>query len=137
MKTADTQAKILVIDDDPDFLKLVSLMLESTPYSVITANNPQEGKEKLFAERPDLILLDIMMDTLFDGYSFCHAVKTSPEFNDFKDTPVIFVSAVKDTAGSRFAFPLQEQGLKGPDDYMDKPVEAEELVARIEKLLNR
>ena len=126
--------KILIVDDDPDFLKLTTLMLESTPYDVVTANNPKEGKEKLLSEKPDLLLLDIMMDSLFDGYSLCNDIKTSKEYEEFKDTPIIFVSAVKKIAGSRFAIDLNEQGLQGSDDYLDKPVQADELIARIKKL---
>ena len=137
MKTNDPKAKILVIDDDPDFIKVVSMMLESGQYTVITAKNPEEGKEKLFAEKPDLILLDIMMDSLFDGYSLCNDIKTSEEYEEFKATPVIFCSAVKDRTGSRFNFGTDEQGLAGPDDYLDKPVRADDLLARIEKLLKK
>jgi len=137
MKTSDPKAKILVVDDDPDFIKVVSIMLKSGPYTVVTAKNPQEGKEKLFSEKPDLILLDIMMDSLFDGYSLCNDIKTSEEYEEFKATPVIFCSAVKDITGSRFNFGSDEQGLVGPDDYIDKPVQSDDLFARIEKLLKK
>ena len=129
------QEKILIIDDDPDFIKLTTLMLESEPYQVVTANNPKEGKKKLLTEKPDLILLDIMMDSMFDGYSLCNDIKTAKEYEEFKDTPIIFVSAVKKIAGSIFAIDLDEQGLRGPDDYLDKPVQANELITRIKKLL--
>jgi len=129
--------KILVIDDDPDFLAAVTPILKSALYEVVTASNPQEAKEKIFAEKPDLILLDIMMDSLFDGFSLCHAIKTSREFREFKDTPIIFVSAVKEVAGTRFQFKGEEQGMAGPDDYIDKPVDPADLLARIEKLLKK
>ncbi len=131
------KAKILVIDDDPDFIAAVTPILESALYVVVPASNPGEGKEKIFSEKPDLILLDIMMDSLFDGFSLCHAIKTSKEYKEFKDTPIIFVSAVKEMTGSRFQFNAQEQGMVGPDDYMDKPVKPDDLTARIEKLLKR
>ena len=136
MNNNKPHAKILIIDDDPDFIKLTTLMLESAPYQVVTANDPAEGKEKLSTEKPDLILLDIMMDSMFDGYSLCNDIKTAKEYEEFKETPIIFVSAVKKIAGSRFAIDLNEQGLQGPDDYLDKPVQADELIARINKLLN-
>ncbi|NIO48737.1 MAG: response regulator [Candidatus Aminicenantes bacterium] len=130
-------AKILVIDDDPDFLESMTLMLKSAPYNVVTALNPKEGKEKIFSEKPDLILLDIMMDSLFDGFSLCHAIKTSDEYKEFKDIPIIFVSAVKEKAGSRFSFKGEEYGMAGPDDYIDKPVKLDDLTARIERLLQK
>lgn len=129
--------KILVIDDDPDFRDAITTILESAHYKVALASAPNEGKEKVFSEKPDLILLDIMMDSLFDGFSLCHEVKTSEEYKEFNDTPIIFVSAVKEKTGSRFKFNTREQGLVGPDDYIDKPVKAKDLLARIEKLLNK
>lgn len=129
--------KILVIDDDPDFVAAVTPILKSALYEVATASNPSEAKEKIFSEKPDLILLDIMMDSLFDGFSLCHAIKTSREFREFKDTPIIFVSAVKEVAGTRFQFKGEEQGMVGPDDYIDKPIDPANLLARIEKLLKK
>jgi CheY-like chemotaxis protein len=129
--------RILVIDDDPDFIAAVTPILRSALYEVVTASNPQEAKDKIFKEKPNLILLDIMMDSLFDGFSLCHAIKTSNEFKDFKDTPIIFVSAVKEIAGSRFQFKGDEEGMVGPDDYIDKPVKPNDLLARIAKFLKK
>jgi len=131
------KAKILIIDDDPDFRDAITPILHSAMYDVVTAGNPTEGKEKILGEKPDLILLDIMMDSLFDGFSLCHAVKTSKEFSAVKDTPIIFISAVKEMTGSRFQFKGDEQGLCGPDDYIDKPVKPNDLIERIKGLLNK
>jgi CheY-like chemotaxis protein len=131
------KAKILVIDDDPDFVDAVTPILQSALYDVVSAANPTEGKEKILKEKPDLVLLDIMMDSLFDGFSLCHNIKTDKEFKDMRDTPVIFVSAVKEMTGSRFQFKSEEQGLVGPDDYIDKPVKPDDLIARIERLLQK
>ena len=131
------KAKILVIDDDPDFVIAVTPILESALYDVVPASNPEEGKEKIFSEKPDLILLDIMMDSLFDGFSLCDAIKRSKEFEEVKNTPVIFISAVKELTGSRFQFDGMDQGMAGPDDYIDKPVKPEDLLTRIEKLIEK
>lgn len=136
-KTMSGYPKILVIDDDPDFRAAVTPILKSALYEVVTASSPEEGKKAILAEKPDLILLDIMMDSLFDGFSLCNDVKTAPEFREVKETPVIFCSAVKELAGSRFQFKGDEQGLAGPDDYIDKPVKPEDLLARIKKLLKK
>jgi len=133
----NANAKIMIIDDDPDFRDAITPILQSSLYQVVTASNPKEGKEKILAEKPDLILLDIMMDSLFDGFSLCHAIKTAKEFKDVADTPVIFVSAVKEMTGSRFQFKGEDQGLCGPDDYIDKPVKPDDLIARIEGLLKK
>jgi DNA-binding response OmpR family regulator len=130
------KVRILVIDDDPDFLEAVTPILNSANYEVSTAKNPEEGKTKILRLKPDLILLDIMMDSLFDGFSLCHQVKTSKEFKEVQDTPIIHVSAVKEMTGSRFQFQGGDQGMCAPDDYIDKPVKPEDLLARIEQLLN-
>jgi DNA-binding response OmpR family regulator len=132
-----SKAKILVIDDDPDFVDAVTPILQSALYDVISAANPKDGKQKILDEKPDLILLDIMMDSLFDGFSLCNDIKTSKDFKEVQDTPIIFVSAVKEMTGSRFQFKGEEQGLVGPDDYIDKPVKPDDLIARIERLLQR
>jgi DNA-binding response OmpR family regulator len=137
MEKEHYKGKILVIDDDSDFVEAISIILKSAFYRVVSASNLKEGKEKLISEKPDLILLDIMMDSLFDGYSFCHALKTADEFKEYRGTPVIFVSAVKELSGSRFSFHSSDQGLVGPDDYIDKPVKTDDLLQRIEKLLKR
>src|SRR4030067_1400537 len=137
MKRGRSKGKILVIDDDPDYLKITSVILKANNYSVVTANNPQEGKEKLFKEKPNLILLDIMMDSPFDGFSLCHMIKTSKEYEKFKDIPVIFISAVKERIGTRLTFDPREQGLMEPDDYIDKPVQPDDLIARIGALLKK
>lgn len=133
----NNKPKILVIDDDPDFVEAITPVLESALYHVVTASNAIEGKEKIFQEKPDLILLDIMMDSLFDGFSLCHSIKTSKEYQEFKDTPIIFVSAVKEKTGSRFSFRGEDYGLVGPNDYIDKPVQPNLLSEHIEKLLDK
>lgn len=130
------KAKILIIDDDPDFRDAISPILKSVLYAVSTASNPKEGREKILAEKPDLILLDVMMDSLFDGFALCHAVKTAEEFRDVKDTPIIFISAVRELTGVRFQLGAVHQGMQGPDDYLDKPVKPAVLLERISLLLN-
>jgi CheY-like chemotaxis protein len=132
---SEAKAKILVIDDDPDFRDAVTAILTSGGYGVVAASNPQDGKAKILSERPDLVLLDIMMDSLFDGYALCHAVKTAPEFEIVRAMPIVFVSAVKDIAGARFGFQGGGEGLIEPDDYIDKPVKPADLLARIRSLL--
>ena len=72
-----------------------------------------------------------------DGDALCHAVKTAKEFESVRETPIIFVSAVKDIAGSRFGFHEGAEGLSAPDDYLDKPVKPADLLARIERLLGK
>jgi len=137
MKGNNQHSKILVIDDDHDFLNSMKIILESASYKFVSADGPKEGMEMVKSEKPDLILLDIMMDSLFDGFSMCHTLKTSKEYRAYHDIPIIFVSAVKEKAGSRFSFDPGDCGQVGPNDYIDKPIEPDDLLARIEKFLER
>jgi len=127
--------KIMIIDDDPDFIEAVSMILKSATYDVASVNSPKLVGEALAREEPDLILLDIMMDSLFDGFSLCNDIKTSPDYAAFHATPIIFVSAVKELTGSRFDLHEEGEGFKGPDAYLDKPVKPKELLKKIEELL--
>lgn len=135
MKTDNGNPTILAIDDDPDFLNSIKIILESASYRFASACNPKEGLAMAKSENPDLILLDVMMDSLFDGFSICHTLKTSKEYRVNKATPVIFVSAVKEIAGSRFAFRASDMGMVGPDDYIDKPIDPSDLLTRVKMLL--
>jgi len=137
MKGNNQYSKILVIDDDHDFLDSMKIILESASYRFVSADDPKEGMEMIKSENPDLVLLDIMMDSLFDGFSMCHTLKTSKEYRAYHDIPIIFVSAVKEKVGSRFTFDPGSQGMVGPNDYIDKPVEPSDLLTRIEKLLEK
>jgi CheY-like chemotaxis protein len=130
-------AKILVVDDDADFIFAVTTILKANACEVVTAKNPLEGLSKLVSEKPDIILLDIMMDNLFDGYSTCHKIKTAEEFREFKNIPIILVSVVKEITGSRFSFNPKQMGFEPPDDYLDKPVRAEVLMNAIKKLVDK
>jgi len=130
----EKKAKILVIDDDPDFVEAVKVILGR--YDVVSAPDAQKGLELVSSEKPDLVLLDIMMDSMYDGFSVCHRIKTSAE-ESTRSIPVIQISAVKAESGSRFGFAGVEEGMRGPDDYLDKPVEADVLIERIERLLGK
>lgn len=131
------RGKILVIDDDPDFREAMTAILDSASYEVLTAANATEGKRKILDERPDLILLDIMMDSVFDGFSLCDAIRASKEFEPVRNTPVIFVSAIRQSSGPRFGYIGGSQDSAAVEDYIDKPVKAADLLARIERFLSK
>lgn len=131
------RGKILVVDDDPDFRDAMKAILSAASYEVQTAGDAAEGKRKILEERPDLILLDIMMDSVFDGFSVCHAIRTSKEFEAVRNTPVIFVSAIRQVTGPRFGYIGGGQDSAAVEDYIDKPVKAADLLAKIERFLNK
>ena len=124
--------KILLIDDDPDLVKAVTMILESKKYLVAAAYGGLEGLRKAKTEKPDLIVLDVMMPDK-DGYSVCKELKADP---DLSKIPVLLLTAVvSHIPTTRFT---QQMGLETEaDDYLDKPVEPDILVKRIETLLKR
>ena len=124
--------KILVVDDDPDLVDATSMILKSKKYDVITAYDGVEGLEKARNEKPDLIVLDVMMPGK-DGYTVCKELKADPVLHDI---PVVLLTAVvSHISTTRFS---HQMGMETEaDDYMDKPVDPVELVKRIEVLLSR
>jgi two-component system alkaline phosphatase synthesis response regulator PhoP len=124
--------KILLVDDDPDFLEAVSLILKPKKFDVVTAYDGIEGLKKAKSEKPDLIVLDVMMPEK-DGYAVCKELKSNPQMSHI---PVLLLTGVAShVPTTRYT---QEMGLETEaDDYIDKPVEPEVLVKRIEALLSK
>jgi len=119
------EKKILVIDDDPVFLRLVEQVLTQKGYEVLKAGSGQEGLRVLFAERPDVVLLDVVM-TGIDGWQTCSRIR------DVSDIPIIMLTG-KQTAEDDIVRGLDY----GADDYLIKPVGNRELVARVRAVLRR
>jgi len=124
--------KILIVDDDPDFVEAVTMILRPKKFEVVTAYNGKEGLEKVKAEHPDLVVLDVMMPEK-DGYSVCKELKSDPKWNHI---PILLLTGVvSHIPTTRYT---QEMGMETEaDDYLDKPVEPEALVKRIEVLLSK
>jgi adenylate cyclase len=117
--------KILVVDDTPHNAKMLVDLLSAKGYETVTAASGQEGLDLVEAERPDLILLDVMMPGM-DGYEVCRRIRANPEHGVL---PVVMVTAL-DPARERI------KGLEvGADDFLTKPVNTAELVARVRSLL--
>ena len=125
------KAKILLVDDDPDFLEMHKAVLKNHGYEVLTATSGNEGLEKVRAEMPDLIILDLMMEKHDSGFAFSKEIKNDPLF---KKIPILMVTAVAEATGYRFS--LEEDGYwMKTDDFIDKPVMPDVLVGKIERLL--
>lgn len=133
------KGKILIVDDDPDFIKTTKMILMTDGYEIVTASDGKEGLRVVREAKPDLVMLDIMMESLFEGFSFLGTLRTSPEFEDVKGTPILMVSSVKADTGSRFAFnDAEDMGdIPEPDEYMDKPLKPKELLERVAALIGK
>ena len=125
--------KILLVDDDPDFLEMHKAVLQNHGYDVLTATSGQEGLERVRTEIPDLIILDLMMEKHDAGFSFSKTVKTDPLF---RKIPILMVTSVAEATGFRFS--LEEDGYwMKTDDFLDKPVMPMILLERVDKLLRK
>ena len=118
--------KILVVDDSPTEMNLIMASLKDKGYELITAIDGEEALEKAQAERPDLIVLDIILPKK-NGFQVCRQLKTTPDTRDIK----ILLLSSKSQDTDRF------WGLKqGADEYMTKPFEETEFLANVSKFVN-
>ena len=126
--------KILVIDDDPDILDALAMILESQGYQVCTARDGIEGLTNLKAEKPNLMILDLLMPKM-DGFAVCKELQ-DPRWSKFKDMPILILTSVREDA-SRRRYEL-ETGLElNVDDYVEKPISPDILLQRVERLIKK
>ncbi len=128
----EKQARVLLIDDDPDFVAATKIVLESSPFQVITALDGDEGLRKAREEKPDVIILDVIMPTK-DGFDVCVQLKKEPELADI---PVIMLTSFAQRVGDTSISVGKGLTIEA-EDYIDKPVDPNELIRRVERLLQK
>jgi CheY-like chemotaxis protein len=127
--------KVLVIDDDPDLVEVVRLVLEASGYQVFSAINGTRGLEMVKEIDPDIIILDVMMDYTTEGFQVTLALRSpdpASEFVAYRDTPILMLTAIHSTTSLRFT---PEEDYLPVDDFVEKPIEPADLVAKVEALL--
>jgi len=122
-------AKILVVDDDPDFVNLTRTILRSRDYEVVTAADGEQALAAMRKEKPDLVLLDIMMAYILDGLDVSREMA---EDTELKDIPVIMVTSL---TGARAQVALPSDEYIPIEDWIHKPIDPDALLERIEKAL--
>ena len=128
----ERKARILIVDDDADFAESTKIVLESKPYEVIVAVNGNEGLRKAREERPDLVLLDIIMP-VEDGFTAAEHLKKDPELAKI---PVLMLTSYA-TKGSGTGIPRSRGYELEAEDYIDKPVSPTDLLAIVGKHLKK
>lgn len=128
-----TQASILIVDDDPDLTETMRITLETQNYAVATASNPDQARERLSQARPDLIILDVMMETIQDGFVLDRELKSNPEF---KDIPILMVTSVKERLGLDFKPEAGDPAWLPVEEFLDKPIKPEVLLETVARLIN-
>ncbi|HAZ10694.1 MAG: hypothetical protein A2047_02195 [Omnitrophica bacterium GWA2_41_15] len=124
--------KILIIDDDPDITEAIKVVLESKNYKVDNAGSGEEGLKKVKINKPDLIILDVMMETGDKGFDVARELKNSPSTQDI---PILMLTAIKEKTGLDFKKEAGDETWLPVDDYVEKPLKPEELISKVEKLL--
>lgn len=126
-------AKIMIVDDDPDYIDVVKTILEREQYTVVTAGDKTEGMEKIRAEKPDLAILDVMMNAWQDGFEMSRQLKKDPQF---KNMPLLMLTAVENRTGIGFKSTSGDPTWLPVDVFLDKPVEPDVLLSEVKKLLS-
>ena len=128
------ETKILLVDDDPDIVKAVQVILENQNYIVVSANSRVEGLKKAIDEKPDLFILDVMMDAMSDGFDLSRDLRQVAEF---KNTPIILLTGIDDKTGVNFKSAFGNTEMLPIDAYIEKPVAPHVLINEVAKLLSK
>ena len=124
----EKKAKILLVDDDPDLINATRTILESNLYEVIVAQEGEEGLRKAREEKPDLIILDVIMPVK-DGFTAAEQLKSDPELAKI---PVVMLTSFS-SKGQQTSIP-RSRGLDlDTEDYLDKPISPDELLKVVER----
>jgi two-component system alkaline phosphatase synthesis response regulator PhoP len=128
----EKRAKILLVDDDADFVESTRTVLESKPYDVIVASNGDEGLRKAKEAKPDLIILDVIMP-IKDGFTAAEQLKKDPQLSRI---PTLMLTAFAEKHAEA-SIPVSRGYTLEAEDYIEKPVSPKELLARVAKQLKK
>jgi len=129
-----TNPKILIVDDDLDFIEISRLNLEGKGYQVRSATDGKEGWKMVEKEKPDLIIMDLMMEKLDAGVALSQKIKSHPRYGSI---PILMLTSISRDTGMDFT-PRTAEDLKKlkVDDFHTKPINAKTLLEKVEKLLS-
>lgn len=125
-------AKVLVIDDDQDFRASVRSLLESHGYQVFEADSGHDGLRKVLENKPDVIFLDVMMETSEEGYGVTYSLRHKDEYADFRHVPILMVSSIEESPDERFPMSAEVELIR-PDRYLTKPLDIPRVLQLLEK----
>lgn len=125
-------AKILIVDDDADITEAMRIVLENKGFKVDNAIDSKDAANRIRSQKPDLIILDVMMDTKSEGFDFARDLKKNP---DYKEIPIMMLTAVKEKTGIDFKPEAGDESWLPVEEFLDKPVRPEQLIEKVESLL--
>jgi len=130
--------KILIADDDRDLVESLSQVLRSNGYETASAGSAAEGLKELLLVRPDLVILDVMMETDTAGFEAAGQIRSprpASRFRDVRTVPIIILTAIGQVTNSRFSLDPGDNFLPGVDEFLTKPVDLDELLAKVKALI--
>ena len=125
--------RVLLVDDEVDFVEINKAALESKGYEVIPAYNGKEGLEKALKEKPDIIILDVMMTTKTEGFDVARELRKHKEM---KDVPIIMLTAIRERMDIKWEIQPDEEWLP-VTEFLEKPVPPDKLVEKVEEMLKK
>ena len=128
--------KILVIEDDADMVTALRMPLEANGYEVVAAATGEEGLQKVKEEEPDLIILDVMMETTTAGFQVSLELRSpaaDSEYAAYRNVPILMLTAIHTTTSLRFG---PDEAYLPVDDFVDKPIDPDVLLAKVGALVS-
>ena len=129
-----SKPKILVVDDDIDYVESTAAILEANGYEVVTANDGKEGLEVAKSELPHLIIIDLMMNTINEGYDFCRNIRGDEKF---AAVPLLMISSAHQHELFKDANFVPDEIWFPIDNFLDKPIDKATLLKQVGKLLKK
>ena len=128
------KAKVLIVDDDPDITEAMKVVLENNNYVVSNAGGIEQAMENLKQELPDIIILDVMMNTPHDGFILSRQLKQD---DNYKNIPILMLTGVQEKTGIDFKSAAGDESWLPVEEYLSKPVKPDVLLKKVEELLKK
>jgi CheY-like chemotaxis protein len=129
--------KIVVIDDNPDLVESIRITLEANNYEVYGAKNGTEGLKLVREVDPDLIIMDVMMDTITEGFQVTYQLRSrdpQSEYKEHSDTPILMLTGTSQNTPMKFS-PETDKDYIPVDEFVEKPIRPEALLEKVKKLV--
>jgi CheY-like chemotaxis protein len=131
--------RILIIDDDPDLVESMRITLEANNYEVESAHNGTDGLKLVKEINPDLIILDVMMDSITEGFQVSYQLRSrdpQSEYRAYSNIPILMVTGVSQKMHMKFS-PQTDENYLPVDEFVEKPIRFEALLEKVERLIKK
>ena len=131
--------KILIVDDDPDLVESMRITLEANDYQVFSAGNGTEGLRLIKETFPDLIILDVMMDSITEGFQVSQQLRSrdpQSEYRAYSKIPILMLTGISEKMHMKFS-PEEDEDYLPVDEFIEKPIRFEALLEKVKKLIKK